>query len=418
MGNKKVLVFNTVSQIIGKLLTAGITFFISLILARTYGASGYGDFTKITTYVAIFYLFADFGLNAAYLQEYSKDEDSFSSLLVLRVLCGLALIFISLCILSFLPASGNQGYTTVVKIGIMCFIPTILFQSLLTTANAEFQRLLRYDFSTYAIVGGSIISLVSILLSIHLFLPNVGIIASVLSLSLGSLVTAFIAFVLVKKQSPSLSLSWDPYTMKRLLFTAAPLGLTLLFNVIYFRVDSIILTLTRTTEEVGLYGFAYKIFEFPLVIPTFFMNALYPLLLQTQTLENRQIFLSRIQRSALALFLVSILFTIAGWIAAPLLSLVRPEFTQSIPLLRILLSGLPVFFLSALTMWSLVSLKKQSLLLVVYGISMIGNVSANIFLTPKFGAVAASWITVSSELLVLILSFLFLRKALKDGNRN
>ena len=35
----------------------------------------------------------------------------------------------------------------------------------------------------------------------------------------------------------------------------------LFFNVVYFHIDSIILTFFRSTSEVGIYGFAYKVFD-------------------------------------------------------------------------------------------------------------------------------------------------------------
>ena len=65
---------------------------------------------------------------------------------------------------------------------------------------------------------------------------------------------------------------WDivvPLRLRSLFIASFPLGLTLLFNVVYFHIDSIILTFTRTSAEVGIYGLAYKIFELPLVLPTF-----------------------------------------------------------------------------------------------------------------------------------------------------
>ncbi|HLB60886.1 MAG TPA: hypothetical protein VJL83_04760, partial [Patescibacteria group bacterium] len=55
---------NTLVQLIGKFVTAGITFLITLVIARTYGVVGYGDFTKMTAYASLFYLLVDFGMNA------------------------------------------------------------------------------------------------------------------------------------------------------------------------------------------------------------------------------------------------------------------------------------------------------------------------------------------------------------------
>jgi O-antigen/teichoic acid export membrane protein len=191
------------------------------------------------------------------------------------------------------------------------------------------------------------------------------------------------------------------------LFAASiPLGLTLLFNLVYFHVDSIILTLTRSTWEVGIYGLAYKVFELTLVFPTFFMNALYPIMLGSQEKKLKKVLI----RSSVFLLLISFFSIGVLWIGAPILTLVRNDFASCIPVLRVLSLGLPFFFLSSLTMWILIARKKQMLLLVIYGISMIINIALNSFYIPSYGYMAAAWITVASEALVLLISCIVIVK--------
>ena len=67
---------NTLVQLVGKLITAGITFLITFIIAREYGAVGYGEFTKIIAFVSLFYLIVDFGLNAVRLKETYDEKET------------------------------------------------------------------------------------------------------------------------------------------------------------------------------------------------------------------------------------------------------------------------------------------------------------------------------------------------------
>ena len=46
--------WNTVSQLFGKAIGSGAMLLVSIFIAREFGAQGYGDFTKITTFVAFF----------------------------------------------------------------------------------------------------------------------------------------------------------------------------------------------------------------------------------------------------------------------------------------------------------------------------------------------------------------------------
>lgn len=164
MSTKRTILVNTGSQIIGKLISGIVSFFTSIILAKSLGLVGYGDYTKIVSYIAFFYLFCDVGLNAAYVQLTPGDNSSNmkNTLFSLRVFLGLFLFLIAILLLLVLPGTRSQGYTSVVKMGIILFAPSILFQSVITSANAVFQKFLRYDYAAVATSVGSIIAFVCI----------------------------------------------------------------------------------------------------------------------------------------------------------------------------------------------------------------------------------------------------------------
>ncbi|MFH0750193.1 MAG: oligosaccharide flippase family protein [Candidatus Gottesmanbacteria bacterium] len=410
---KKKVAFNTIAQVIGKIISGGTTFLVSLILARSLGVEGYGDFTKITTYIAFFYLFCDFGLNAAYLQLIEKQtvKQIRNVLFTTRILFGLLLMFITLAITAFLPGSDSQGYSMVVKMGIVLFVPSIFFQSIITTTNVLFQERLRYDFATYAVAIGSLTTLLSIYISSKIFLPTAALLGSIIAFLIGSIVTSVVALLFVKKLSGMPTLTWNPQLTKRLILQALPLGLTLVCNVIYFHADSFILTLTRSTSDVGTYGLAYKFFELILVIPTFFMNAMFPLLMASKKSSDEKQLQARVRMSGIILILLSLLIGIGGWFAAPFISLIRPEFNASICPLRILLAGLPIFYLTSLSMWILIVERKQKQMLGIYTASMAINIICNIIFIPQYGYIAAAWITVMSELFVLTFSYITLKRA-------
>ena len=55
-------------------------------------------------------------------------------------------------------------------------------------------------------------------------------------------------------------------------------GLALAINEIYFRADTLIISLYEPYDEVGLYTLAYRILEFTLVLGTIFLTTVFPLL--------------------------------------------------------------------------------------------------------------------------------------------
>lgn len=432
MGNmsstKWKIAWNTGSQLVGKAVGSGAMLLVSLLIAREFGAAGFGDFTKITTFVAFFYLLVDFGLNAVYLRkahESNKVETNgtnnslWGALVGMRVVGGILLMLLAIAVLAFLPQGSDQGYTTLVRLGIILFSPTILIQGLIVSANAIFQKQLRYDLATLALIVGNVVTVILVVASVYGLSFRIGIVGVTTSLLLGLGTTGIVSLLLVRRMENPILISVDRQVVRSLFWAALPLGITLLFNQLYFRIDSFVLALTRSTAEVGMYGLAYKLFELPIVLPTFFMNSIYPLLLKKSNHElgvmNYEL-LPIIQKSFVALLLTSLIMALALWFAAPLLTIIRPEFTGSISLLRILTLGLPFFFLSSLMMWSLIAMGKQIILAVIYGSLMIFTVLLDILIIPTYGAVGAAWITVGSEGVVLLFSSLYLRSMLNHGS--
>ncbi len=408
---------NTVSQLLGRVISSLSMFAATVLIARAFGVQGYGDFVKITSFVALFYLAADFGMNAVYVKkahakvQARQSNTLWSTLFGLRLVGSIMLVFVAVAVLAFLPQGVHQGYTSGVRLGIVLFAPSIIFQAIVTTANAVFQQKLRYDLATWAVALGSIITVLFVWLVSITVSPPLGAVVSSSAVLLGIGLSALVSVFLVRR-FVRISIALDPSPARELFTASVPLGLTLLFNQIYFRADSIILALNRPTSEVGLYGFAYKIFDVALVVPTFFMNSVYPIMIKHTNEANAGQLKTILKKSSVFLVIGSLVLVGIFWAVAPLLVLVRSEFSGSVWALRILALSLPFFFISSLTMWTLISLGKQLLLIPIYAASMFANILLNVLLIPSYGYVAAAWITVGSEGLVLLASALYLRRAL------
>ena len=70
----------------------------------------------------------------------------------------------------------------------------------------------------------------------------------------------------------------EPAVWRRLLQASLPLGLALAINEIYFRVDTVIISLYEPYDEVGLYTLAYRILEFTLALGAVYLTTVFPLL--------------------------------------------------------------------------------------------------------------------------------------------
>lgn len=419
------ILLNTFFQVIGKVVSSGFGFLVAILLARFYGVNNFGEYVKITAYVTAFWIMGDFGLNAIVLQKYSKminaDESGktqinfdienknsitweFNLLLTLRILLSLFLIFLSLAILSFIPS----GYSAVSKLGIILMSFTILSQNIHLTCNSIFQHELAYQKTLIALVVTNVVSFILITGAIYLKFPIIFVVSSY---SLSGFVLIFVSLFLVKKYVSEIKLIFDWGRLRSLFVVATPLGLVLIFNVLYFHIDSVLLAVFKSNRDVGLYGYAYKFFETALVLPTFYGNSVYPVLLSR--LKNDVSGFNRLfKRSILLLLLGSCFLTVIFIFLAPLIIKVSTNstsFAGSVASLQILSLSFPVYFVTSIFMWYFVSLKKNKFLLFVYGSSLLLNFVLNLIFIPRFSYVASSWITGISEVYILVIFIVFYR---------
>ena len=419
MTTLKQVSFNTVYQIIAKAITSISTLLVTVLITKSFGELGYGQFVIVTSYVALFYLSADFGLNAVTTRtitmDPSKTKQYFQNLLGLRLTLSFAIIILALLIAALLPYSRD------LKIGIGLASLTILSQALFVSTNAVFQTKFRYDLSAISDVA----SAVSILgLVFVVYLSGGSLLQLITVYTLGSFIRVVIGLLLVTKFVGSIGLVFDKVLWKQLLTQALPLGLFGIFSQINGYADKFIMSLSSLPggmdRELALayYGLAYKIFEFGLVVPTFFINAAYPVMVR-----HYQISLSRLAETAkkmyLAMLVLSILASVTGFILAPFVidafKKSSGDFYLSVDILRVLLLGLPIFYLSVISVWLLVTMGRQKVLVWIYGIASIVNVALNIIFIPRYGVFASSVITIVSEVVIITLSSYLAFRVMKQG---
>lgn len=411
---KKVF-YNTGAQIVGKGITASITLLITLIIGRTLGPAGYGDFTKIFVFVGYFYTLADFGLNTIYIKIARENQiKNLRPLLGLRVLIGIALALVAITIAQLFPYNPDNpatstGFSPLVKVGIIIASATIITHATFTTTNAFFQKILRYDLSVLAAATGYLVILISAIVVTATTKSILGYTTAYVLGGLTLVATAY--FIIAKRVKNFLTPSFSIGEFTSFLKPAWPVGIALLFNLVYFRIDVLILSNFRTSSEVGLYGLAYQFFEASLAIPIFFANAIYPLIAKIYQ-EDKITFAKQVSSWAKILLASSVLLTLALITVAYVIPVFfGPSFQGSIPFLQILALGMPFFFISALLWHLLIIYDRQKFLTIIYASGALFNISLNLIFIPIYGAAAAATITVISEAIIMMLLFFSLKGA-------
>lgn len=388
----------TVWQIFGKTITVISTFIILGFLARNYGEEGTGVFTLALTYLAIFYLLADFGFNAHVLKKVQSSkfevQSEWQRLLGTRLVWSGSLMAVAVGLLSFLPFA-TPDFTKAVIFGSLAILASGVF----VTCNLIFQSKLRYDLSVFSSSIGTIfgLGLFVYLTYLNLPVPNL-VFAHLSSWMMIALTGLFFVYTQIKVAMPI----YDKQYTVNLFKSSWPIAATLALNVVYFRADSFMISYFRSNAEVGIYNMAYSVFQTALVLPAFIMNAYYPMMLKS---------FKGIKFLGAGLFFLSALGTITTLLAAPFLIdiLTGGGFEGSSRSLQILSLGFPAYFLSALFMWIYITRGMYKKLLIIYAFGLLINLVLNFIFIPQYSFYAASTTTVISEYLILLLLTVSLR---------
>ncbi|MEX0616574.1 MAG: oligosaccharide flippase family protein [Candidatus Woykebacteria bacterium] len=402
---------NTLSQLVAKSVTTTSTLAITLLVTHNLSKSDWGVFVTITSYVALFYLISDFGLNGIVTRELVKNEEKiseyFNRLFSLRIVLSVITIFVALAVLSF------TNHSNFIKLGIIISLTTVFTLAVFNSAVAIFQANLRYDQAALADVSGAIITLV---LAYLFIISQLSIIFVVVAYVVGGVVRACLSLILVRSQTKQVRLDFDLPSWRQMILASLPIGVTLIFSQVAANIDKQVVYLANYDSSLslnnelaaGYYGLAYRVFEFGIILPAFFVNSIYPFLIRDQVKDLRLLRENFFKYGKL-LVVASFLVTLAVFFLGSKIVLIFGDFAPAAEALKILSLSYPFFYLTPLLMWTIITLGREKLLPFVYGFAALVNLAANIYFVPKFGFVAASLITVFTEILILLWLFALLK---------
>jgi len=184
------------------------------------------------------------------------------------------------------------------------------------------------------------------------------------------------------------------------------LGLVILLIQFYFRVDTIMLGILASKEEVGFYNIAYNLMEGTFFIPTIVMASIFP------GLSKNEYFLSYFRKGVYLLTLSGIFCGMSIFLLSDFIInyFFAPEFLNSARLLKILSCAIPLVFWGYLTTQSLIALDLSKFFLLVTAFGLAVNVTLNFFLIPENGASGAAIATVITEAFIPLICYLIILK--------
>jgi O-antigen/teichoic acid export membrane protein len=406
MSTSAKVAYNTAIQVAGKAISTAIMLLAVAFMTRYLGQSGFGQYTIIITFLSFFGVLADLGLTLVTTQLISQpgsDEKSLiSNLFTLRFISALLFLGLAPLIIVFMP------YEPIVKLGVVIVTLSFFFIALNQIMVGLFQKHLKMAAVAIAEIASKIILLGGIIATVYLDKGLTGIvIATTASSAISFLVHFGYASKLVK-----IRFAFDFKLWLEIIKKSWPLTLTIIFNLIYLRADTLILSLIKDSAAVGIYGASYKIVDFLTTLPFMFCGIILPLLTISWASANIDRFKKIMQKSFDAIVIIATPMVIGTQIVATqIVSLIAGvEFAIAGDVLKILILATGAIFFGCLFSHAVISLDKQKAMIPFYVLVALTSVIGYLYFIPKYSYFGAAWVTVYSELFIALASFILVTK--------
>lgn len=402
------IAYNVFVSSIAKILSTAAALVGIGFITRYLGQTGFGNYATALAFLGFFGAIGDWGLYQTTTREISrpkaKEKEIVGNSMGIRIAISLGIIVLSPIIVSFLP------YTKELKLGIILIAFSYVFSSAYQILIGLFQKRLLLNQVTVSELIGKIIQVGLIIMGVRM---NWGFYFILGTLLVNMIINFLVVFMLSRKFIKFAPQFNFPY-WKRFLRQSLPIGFSTLVTFIYFKADTILLSLFQPQDQVGIYGAAYKVIENISFFPAMIVGLTMPMF-SYHIVSNREYF-KKIASKNFKIFTILVIPLLIGtwFLSDTIIAIIAgPEFAPSATVLRIIIFALGFIFFGHLFNSILIAGGYQKQLLFALCTCAIFNITANLIFIPKYSYFSTAYVSVFTELLVVALTATIVYKNLK-----
>ncbi len=396
---KQQIFSNTLIQTIAKVVSIFVGIGSAMILTRYLGPAGYGEYNTVIVFVFIFSIISDLGVYQILLRELSQKEDEREKILgniyFWRIISSFSIFFLAAIIGFCFP------YGQIVKYAIVIEAARSFVYAIRTFYVTDFKLKLRMDIASY----GEILNRISfILLLFVVFYYNLNFVTIFIFIFLATVIDYLWVAFYFRKISDKIKPRFDSQYLKLFLKESLPVGVSVFLGMLHFKGDTLLLSILKSPEDVGIYSVGYRILENVVMLPGLFLAIIFPKL--SQLAINRKKDLAIFFNKTVKILIIAVLpislflIVLAPWIVT---LIAGPEYSAAIWITRILSLAVIAIFLSAPYIQLLIAARKQNILAWISLVTVIVNLGLNLIFIPKYSYQGAAVITLLTEILLAIL---------------
>lgn len=401
---------NTLSLASAEIITKLLAFVLIIFVARHLQDVGFGKYSFALAFTSFFAIVSDLGLSILTIREVARDNE-----LAGKYLGNISLFKFILSLIAFV--------LLVILINLMHYPPDTTLAVyiagayvIVTSFNQFFRSIFRafekMEYETLVRVFERVVIFSLVMAVIHL---GYGLIEIVSAFLVGSLFGFLFSVLIVITKFIKPRFEIDLSFLKNATKEALPFGLTAIFVVIYFKIDTVMLSMMEGDAVVGWYNAAYNIIEgLSALIAGSLSFAVFPLIsryAKSSRATLKKGYIMAFQLLFAAGLTISILVTIFA--DKIIILFYGPGYLNSIIALRILIWAFFLICISLISSTLLNSIDKQNIVAGGTGLGALVNVVLNLILIQYYSFKGAAIATVITEVLGFFIYFYFVSKFLK-----
>lgn len=402
MSISRKITYNVIFSSVAKFLSTATALVGIGLITRYLGQDGFGLYATALAFLPLFGALGDWGLPQITAMQIAKPEADEKKILAnmigLRIFISFAILILTPLIVPFLP------YSYELKVAIVIISASYVLSALYQILIGMFQKRLQMDYVTGSELVGKIIQVILIFIGV-IYKWNFYLIVGTL---LVNMLLNFLFILLLSRKFLKFKPAFDFKYWKIILKQSIPLGMATALTFVYFRSNTILLSVLRPPEDVGIFGAAQKVIENISFFPAMIVGLTMPLFSYYITKDKKK-FEFLVSQNYKIFFILTVPLVVGGLLLSDkMIALIAgPEFIKSVLVLQIGLFTLALIFFGTLFMNILIAAQLQKTIFWSLLFCAIFSVLGNVFFIPLFpqnAYLVPAVVSVITELFVVFLT--------------
>lgn len=388
--SKKKLVINVYWAMLGKIVNIICGLFVGILVARYLGPDKWGLMNYVISFVGLFTVLANFGMDNIEIRELSKENIDKEIILGTAFRLKIYLAIITLLIITLVVYLFENDILT--QVMIIVYSLSIVFSTLNVIRNYFTSIVLnKYIVKTEIMrnIIGTLIKIVLLFFHAPLFL-------FIIASAFDFLLIAIGYFYSYKKKVGDIFLwSYDHAVAKYLLKQSFPLVLSGAAVIIYQRIDQVMIGNMLNNESVGYFSTAVKFTELIVFLPLIISQTVTPMLVRAKEKNWDEYNRKGLQFVSITVWIAIFLAIAVSTLSYPMIALTFGEkYLSAVPVLQIMAFKAVGMGLSSSVGQMIIIEKTHKWAFVRNLLACALCVGLNWLIIPRYGMIGSAWVTI------------------------